>query len=588
VPLSQNEVAYTGTPGMCSGNPYGTSNCNGIFSNTATQQMQAGFREALAYVDAAVDWTQFTSHGDTLDLVVFVQPAKDGACGGATNNHIWAHRFYLLQPYKTHSIGPGGDSLTVVDYIVQSGVGGSSSCDTTQIMPIGTVAHETGHGFDLPDLYDTQGPSEGVGEFSLMGSGNYSSALSPSRMDGWSLSQLGWVTVAPLASSGDSSFGGAPVSDTTFYLAVRGTNPRGEYFLLENRQPIQSDSAMIRIHGGGGLLVWHVDSTQMALHGFNADNSVNAGPIHGLALVQADGLRNLDLGTNRGDAGDPYPGTTGKTVYSYNTTPAALKNSNGAFAGFAIDSIRQLAGPTLPMQFRLRFGQPLVYAVVGSGSVTANPATPSGSFLAESSSISVTAVAANPAIFAGWSGDTSTVATTLALTMTRPYTLTANFGTPLLVTSPDALPGAVMGTAYLDTLRASGGTGSYTWQLVGAAPPSLALSTSGVITGIPSQLGTFSLQATVRSVSLQQTHTFSLSTTAPLLSTATVVAELLNGTGPLSIGAVTYLDLLGNHNGQFDLGDFLAWVNATGAPAASLVRNSPTARPTSSTPGGPR
>ena len=351
VALSQNEVAYTGTPGTCTGNPYGNTNCNGLFSNAAVQQMQSGLREALGFLDNGVDWTQFSSHGDTLDLVVFVQPAKDGACGGATNNHIWAHRYVLLQPYMTHS------GLQVVDYIVQSGVGGASSCDPTEIMPVGTVAHETGHGFGLPDLYDTDPleASYGVGDYSLMGSGNYASPLSPARLDAWSLSQLGWVTVVPLTSEGAYAFGGAPVSDTTFYLPVVAPNPRGEYFLLENRQPLQSDSAMIRIHGGGGLLIWHVDSIQMANHGFNADNAVNAGPIHGLELEQADHRRDLDLGRNRGDAGDPYPGVTGNPAF------APAKNVDLTYAGFVIDSIRQVETTgRLTMALRLAFGAPLL------------------------------------------------------------------------------------------------------------------------------------------------------------------------------------------------------------------------------------
>ena len=359
VALSQNEVAYTGTAGTCSGNPYGTTNCNGLFSNAAVQQMQSGLREALGLLDNSVDWTQFSSHGDTLDLVVFIQPAMDGACGGLSNNHMWAHRYVLLQPYMTHS------GLQVVDYTLQSGVGGASACDPTQIMPVGIVAHENGHGFGLPDLYDTQGSSEGVGEYSLMGSGNYTSPLSPSRMDAWSLSQLGWVNVLPLTGGGDFAFGGAPVADTTFYVRVTDPNPRGEYFLLENRQPLQSDSAMIRIHcqrsgscgasPGGGLLIWHVDSTQMANHGFNADNAVNAGPIHGLELEQADGRRDLDAGRNRGDAGDPYPGVTGNPAF------APAKNVDMTYAGFVIDSIRQLeTSGRMTMALRLELGVPLL------------------------------------------------------------------------------------------------------------------------------------------------------------------------------------------------------------------------------------
>src|SRR3989442_13103751 len=102
-------------------------------------------------------------------------------------------------------------------------------------MPIGTVAHETGHGFGLPDLYDTVDSTEGIGEWGIMGSGNYTSPLSPSRMDAWSLSQLGWVSVRPLGVPGSYHFGAAPVSETAFYVPVLGAIPRGENFLLRNR-----------------------------------------------------------------------------------------------------------------------------------------------------------------------------------------------------------------------------------------------------------------------------------------------------------------------------------------------------------------
>ena len=178
-------------------------------------------------------------------------------------------------------------------------------------------------------------------------------------MDAWSLSQLGWVTVVPLASDGDSSFGAAPLSDTTFYVRVTGSNPRGEYFLLENRQGLEADSAMIASHGGGGLLIWHVDSVQMVNHGLAADNAVNAGPIHGLELEQADGRGDLDAGRNRGDAGDPYPGATANTAFSLVAQPLPVKNVDGTFAGVTLDSIRQVTSSgRMPMAFRLQFGPP--------------------------------------------------------------------------------------------------------------------------------------------------------------------------------------------------------------------------------------
>src|SRR6266550_7784621 len=157
--LDSNEVTYTGVPGTCSGSPAGTTNCNGQFSSQAKARMQAGLREALRKLDNQVDWTQYDSDGDGyVDLVVFIHPAIGGECGGPTNNHLWAHHshlknaFNIVVPYTTHSVNSRGVPIKVADYILESGVGGLDGCDPSQIMPVGTVVHETGHGFGLPDL----------------------------------------------------------------------------------------------------------------------------------------------------------------------------------------------------------------------------------------------------------------------------------------------------------------------------------------------------------------------------------------------------------------------------------------------------
>src|SRR6266704_3008367 len=390
VRLDSAETTYTGVPGTCSGNPFGTTNCNGLFSSAAISRMQAGFRQALARVDAQVDFGQFDNDGPDgipnsgdddgyVDMIMFAHPTKDGACGGqpvstdaSTNNHIWSHRYVLLNSYVTNDPAHAGNKsgfafIHVRDYFATSALGGASACDTTQIMPIGTAAHEFGHALGLPDLYDTQETTEGEGEWGLMGSGNFTSPRSPSRMEAWSLNELGWVSLRILNTAGTYHLGAAPVSDTAFYVNVQGNNPRSEYFLLENRQAAQADTALIRIHcvrSGqppncpGGMLIWHADSLQLATNGFHASNAVNVGGIHGLAVEEADGLGQLYCGVNgcnRGDAGDYYPGTSGNTKLSFNTNPAASKNWDGSFIGFAIDSIRQIV-PGGEMAFRLRFG----------------------------------------------------------------------------------------------------------------------------------------------------------------------------------------------------------------------------------------
>ena len=53
--------------------------------------------------------------------------------------------------------------------------------------------------------------------------------------------------------------------------------------------------------------------------------------------------------------------------------------------------------------------------------------------------------------------------------------------------------------------------------------------------------------------------------------TAEVVAQILQSSTPLNADQVRYLDYLGNNNGFFDVGDFLAWVKATGAPLSAVM-----------------
>jgi PKD repeat protein len=72
-----------------------------------------------------------------------------------------------------------------------------------------------------------------------------------------------------------------------------------------------------------------------------------------------------------------------------------------------------------------------------------------------------------------------------------------NVGCAQMTFSPDSLPDAPSGTAYSQTLSASGGTAPTTYVITaGALPPSLSLSAPGEITGIPTALGTFPFRVT--------------------------------------------------------------------------------------------
>ncbi len=65
---------------------------------------------------------------------------------------------------------------------------------------------------------------------------------------------------------------------------------------------------------------------------------------------------------------------------------------------------------------------------------------------------------------------------------------------PTISITTNTLTGGTVGTAYSQTLTASGGTAPYTWTIVsGTLPAGLTLSTRGVISGTPTTAGTASI-----------------------------------------------------------------------------------------------
>jgi len=633
--------------------------CNGLCGTARIPQLMA---EAVRKNDAAVDYGQFDNDGPdgipnsgdddgVVDLAVFIQPEVGGECGG--NNNIWSHRFsysgWTGTTIATNdpSNRPGGGVIAVDDYTIQSGVGGSASCDASQIMPIGTIAHETGHGFDLPDLYDTNpgdiDDSEGIGEWGLMSSGNYARPFSPAHMEGWSRLQLGWVTARDLTTNGTYTLGGYTVGDTIFRVAPTVANPRNEYFLIENREPQLGDTALLAKRGStGGLLIYHVDGQQIQVGSFS--NTVNSGSIHGLWLLQADGLNQLRSSTagfrNRGDAGDPYPGTAQNRSLSFSTNPDERLNAGGAFSGFAIDSIRKLAD-SVTMSLRVRFGALTVvraadsgasirfrgfstnvvrdlfadgdtatididsaqvdnngttqflfqswsdglprvhqvtlssaggaliaaltrrfraaYTAMGGGSILASGNMPSGTFLVEGDSVLLTTQSPPGTSFVGWTGDTVAAGATLLLRMTRPWSVVANFQAQLSAADTVLRP-SVMGAPYADTLRMAGGSGTYAYtKVAGTLPPGLILTNVGIVSGIPAKDSTYTFTVRVASAGQQLDLPMAMTVIAPSLAPAAVVDQLLAGGSALSADEKRFMDLQGNANGNYDIGDVTAW-----------------------------
>jgi M6 family metalloprotease-like protein len=517
-----------------------------------------------------------------VDFVTFLQPELDGACPSSTN--IWAHRFVVRawnggSPYVTRTpyTGHPGQFLKVDDYIIQSAVGGSTSCDASALMPIGTLAHETGHAFGLPDLYDTDlnssAVTQGIGEWGLMGSGNYARPYSPARFEAWSLFELGWVAVDTMSAARDVRLGPVASSDTVLYLPVPMTD---EFYLLENRQAQESDSAQMNPAFGvryksPGLLVWHIDQGQVDAHGFQTDNRVNAGPIHGVALVQADGRNDLRQpgGGNRGDAGDSYPGAAGNSLLCRSTTPAPNDNQGG-FAGFCLESIRQeSAGGAVAFRFvtfRSVFAADHAGAVIqvnGSRAPRVEQFFSPGTLVElVADSVQTDGSQRTRFEFLAWSNGGARVHTLVAGEV--PDTVTARMA------AAHQLRMSVQGAAVAAV--SSGVVGDMASGVFIPEGTSISLHAAPQADAVFLRW-TGDTTTSHDTLTLRMVHPFSVTAHFIAVQPVTIAdaAGALFGTSVLEMQKGVYLDAAGNRNGVYDLGDFLAEVQRSSNPLLAIA-----------------
>jgi M6 family metalloprotease-like protein len=312
-------------------------------------------RNALIAADPYVNFASFDADGNgkltinELHIVVVVAGYERSYYN--TSPSIWAHRWALFNTEP-----PTLDGKVVGSYADGGGyaqfgeIHYAPGYDTAHQATIGIMAHELGHDITWPDLYDTNaanGTSDGVGIWSLMGAGNWNTVSGafpgayPALPDAFLKWYQGWIL--PTSVNGSLTNATIPQAETNARAYLLRRNPggvdwdfglhsgTGEYFLVENRQLTGYDAGL----PGCGLFIWHVDES------VRSDNYANADETHPLVkLMQADGLDELLNGDDneRGDAGDPYPGTAVNRTFNASSTP----NSNlygGAASGVSVTNI---------------------------------------------------------------------------------------------------------------------------------------------------------------------------------------------------------------------------------------------------------
>jgi immune inhibitor A len=315
----------------------------GLYPGAFPQNVQGIVWAACSLADPLVDFTQFDEdNNDTVDIVFVVHagPGAEEGFAGYTQ-HVWSHQWQLS---NTGTGCPGAYLTADGVYVDYYSMEPERFEQYTGRITVGVFAHEFGHILGLPDLYDTDYSTYGIGVFGLMGAGSWGRAddrdppgSSPAHLCAWSKYQLGFVTPTAVDRVGISKLENqnipcASCNAVAYRLIEDPGGPdwdypgtTGEYFLVENRFRRGFDSSL----PGDGLLILHIDDSR-------ASNSNEEDPLVG--IMQGDGdqsylLEDLgsaaDLWKNRtygfGDTSRPasldYAGNpTG--VWVYNIGPA--------------------------------------------------------------------------------------------------------------------------------------------------------------------------------------------------------------------------------------------------------------------------
>ena len=259
---------------------------------TAAPNAQTMAFDAVTAADPMVDFTPYDNDGNGFVDAFIVIHAGPAAEVTGSQDDIWSHKWVL--PNGARAV----DQTKIYAYLT-----------VPEDCKIGVCAHELGHLlFGFPDLYDTDSSSEGIGNWCLMAAGSWGGGGDlPVHPSAWCKANQGWVTVKTVATNGPATLADVKTSQTVLRLWKNGTTGN-EYFLLENRQQIGFDASL----PGGGLLVWHVDDAQQTNTNENH---------YKVALMQADGKRDLEHNVNRGDAGDSYPGSSNNRTFNAASNP---------------------------------------------------------------------------------------------------------------------------------------------------------------------------------------------------------------------------------------------------------------------------
>jgi immune inhibitor A len=311
--------------------------------------------DAVAQLDPIIDFSLYDNDGPDgipssgdddglVDALFFLHAGPGQEMTGDTND-IWSHAWSFWDGLPTN------DGVAIGRYSVEP-----EELDSGELMTLGVFAHEYGHVLGLPDLYDTDYSTSGIGEWGLMSGGSWTHrdgdlpGSSPTHPTAWSKQELGWLDPIVVTSDLLNEVIPPAATNPVAYRVFRAGDTFGdEYFLLENRRPLGFDEGLVRrqysfgLAAPQGLAIYHVDES---VSGNSNDQHrlvdvVDASPWFnedGTWHENLDGPRDYELwqhvsAFNRGDNGDLWPGFT---AFTADTTDWVSPRDRDVFSDFTV------------------------------------------------------------------------------------------------------------------------------------------------------------------------------------------------------------------------------------------------------------
>ncbi|MHB1458655.1 MAG: M6 family metalloprotease domain-containing protein, partial [Armatimonadota bacterium] len=348
--VSFNQLSLSGlTEGW-----YTTNNTKSYYADKTGRYADCAYEAAQKADASGFDWAPYDNdHDGYVDTLWVIHSGLGAEETGSTKTDIWSHSW----DFQSAGIGVfttstpdtynPGSFIKINNYIIQpelsywSGGNGASQ----MIVGIGVFCHEFGHALGLPDLYDTGGTGEGLGNASLMAGGSWggngNDSRYPAHMDAWCKVDLGWLTPFVVTNDDDYTVANYSINDAIdpyCYLVKPFGSTANQYFLVENRQHHGYDRTLFAT----GLFIYHIDTD--IINDYIDLNTVNSNThAYGVALEEADtttdsySSMHLFTGTNRGLLADAWPNST-RTAFSATSIPSTKMNT-GAIQQCSITTV---------------------------------------------------------------------------------------------------------------------------------------------------------------------------------------------------------------------------------------------------------